>query len=215
MPSSRHAAYATTRWVLSLGVAVPMLVALGCGPSIGDVRVIDGMPHVYEGVEVWAPAWILAPQAHTTGVIAAVGMYGPTRYRETGRRRAADDGRAALSRSVWVRVQSVVQSWAEDGVSYFTGAGAGRDVVETISRHISDVPLPGAVEERAWTHPVSGMNYALISIGDEEAQDAVTPIVNRAARENQNSFVAQHTAEALRELDRLLDRGLTDTPEGD
>ena len=61
-----------------------------------------------------------------------------------------------------------------------------------------------------WTHPVSGMNYALVSIGGERVQEAVKPMVERVARENQGVFVERRVADAMRELDRAVQRGLTD-----
>ena len=201
-------------WASLCAIALTLL-AIGCGPGIGDPKFIDGIPHVYRGRvderDIWEPAWVDAPQAHATGDIAAVGMYGPTRYRETGRKRLIEAGVQQLGRAVSVRVRSAVQSLALDRAELFSGSDASSLFVKTMAEQTSDVKLTGVVVERTWQHPVTGMNYALVSVGGPNVQDAVKLVGRRVARENRDVFVPRRVDDALRELDRVIERGLTDT----
>jgi len=179
-----------------------LLSLIACGTPY--VKQIDGIPYEYDKHKVWVPLWIRFPQSLCQNEIAAVGVYGPTLYPEYGREKAIENGRNELSRSFSVRVQNIVKSWPIDHENYFTGAASSQKFREEISRQTTDVELTGAVVKQFWVHPVTKMNYALVAVSLNQAQQQAISTVRRIGSEQKRLFVRKRVNEAFKELDQIL-----------
>ena len=164
------------------------------------------MPHEYDRYGVWVPLWIRFPQGLSQNEIAAVGVYGPTRYPEYGREKAIENGRNELSRSFSVRVQNLIKTWTTDRESYFTSAASSQRFTEEITRQITDVELMGTLVKQYWVHPVTKMNYARVSVSLDQAQQQAISAVRRIGEIQKQLLLPEKVDEAFRELDRVLDK---------
>jgi hypothetical protein len=202
-----------SRW--GNGIILPLTHSLICiltlfclstcgGSSIGTVKRIGDIPHEYDKHGVWVPLWIRFPQSLSKAEIAAVGVYGPTRYPEYGREKAIENGRNELSRSFSVRVQNLVKDWAIDRESYFTSSASSQRFTEEITRQTTDVELSGTVVKAFWVHPVEKMNYALVSVSLDEAKQSAISTVRRIGETQGDLFIDETVDEAFEELDRVL-----------
>lgn len=181
-------------------------VFISCYTNTKEFKVIDGIPHELDKHGVWKPLWIRSPQILDADAISAVGVYGPTREPEFGREKAIKKARTELSRSFAVRVQNVVKSWAGGSENYFTGSASSQRFTEEITRQTTDVELTGAVMKQFWVHPVTKMNYVLVSVSLDQAQQQAISTVRRVGKVKKDLLVEDKVDEAFKELDEALKR---------
>ena len=184
------------------------LLATSCGVAIGTIKTIDGISYEYDQYGVWIPIWIRLPQSLNGNEVSAVGVYGPVRQPESGRKNAVKNGRTELARSISVRVQNTVKIWSREHENYFADTMSRKLFFEEISRLVTNVKLDGSIMKAFWTHPVTKMNYALVSIANEIVHKQLTSSFKHMHGRNGKLFANQQGSQIIQDLNHLFKQAI-------
>ena len=172
------------------------LLATSCGVAIGTIKTIDGISYEYDQYGVWIPIWIRLPQSLNGSEVSAVGVYGPVRQPESGRKNAV------------VRVQNTVKIWSREHENYFADTISRKLFFEEISRLVTNVKLDGSIMKAFWTHPVTKMNYALVSIANEIVHKQLTSSFKHMHGRNGRPFANQQGNQVIQDLNHLFKQAI-------
>jgi hypothetical protein len=156
--------------------------------------IIAGCAETKENIaapEVEVPDWVMKTPFEK-GKIYAVGVAGVTYYRSDAQKYAAREAREELSRTLNVRIQSVMVEWTTEKGTYVDKAS-----LQQVAKWATDVALTGSTILAYWydEHGVAGpksFTYALamLSLDPEiiefasHAQDAADPEAKEKVKQN-------------------------------
>lgn len=197
-------------FVIPILITIVLFGCIGGGPYVGQMKMRDGIPVIYDKNKTWVPAWVMGklPYSEQGGyrdVLQAVGMSAPMRNPELSRRRAISSGRAELARVLGLKVQNLIKEWTQEHTDYFDNSGDSSIVYyEEVGRQITNAELIGSQVEAIYEHPVTNITYALIGISRSEAIEQVMSHMKEIARRRKTAFVEGKVDDAMKELDDVL-----------
>ncbi|MFN3135485.1 MAG: LPP20 family lipoprotein [Candidatus Kryptonium sp.] len=180
---------------LILIFAVALFVA-GCGGAKERVAVPEA-----------APAWVNTPPT-AVDAIYAVGAANVGANPVLARNKAADAARQELGRIIQVKVKSLLDNFMQEHQEFINTQGTvtSEEFTRSVSRSVSQATLAGSQIVEYYYDKDNKIYYALAVLRKNDIVNEIMRSMNEAQRQKKTAFVEMKADEALKLLDKELEK---------
>jgi hypothetical protein len=181
---------------LILAVAVAILI-VGCGGPKERVAVPESS----------APAWVNTPPT-AVDAIYAVGAANVGANPVLARNKAADAARQELGRIIQTKVKSLLDNFMQEHQEFINNQGTitSEEFTRSVSRSVSQATLAGSQIVEFYYDKDNKIYYALAVLRKNDIVNEIMRTMNEAQRQKKTAFVEQKAEEALKILDKELEK---------
>lgn len=186
------------RYLFSLTLTLLVGFALvGCGGG-GERTAVPGPP---------APEWINNPPT-AVDAIYAVGAANVGANPVLARNKAADAARQELGRIIQVKVKSLLDNFMQEHQEFINNQGTvtSEEFTRSVSRSVSQATLAGSQIVEFYYDKDNKIYYALAVLRKNDIVNEIVRSMNEAQRQKKTAFVEQKAEEALKLLDKELEK---------
>lgn len=171
-------------------------VLIGCG---GGERSVSPGPK--------APEWVNNPPT-AVDAIYAVGAANVGANPVLARNKAADAARQELGRIIQVKVKSLLDNFMQEHQEFVNNQGTitSEEFTRSVSRSVSQATLAGSQIVEFYYDKDSKIYYALAVLRKNDIVNEIVKNINEAQRQKKTAFVEQKADEALKLLDKELEK---------
>lgn len=195
----------TERKILVAVAAVSSLLAAcsGGSPEIKKTPANQAILSEYEGAPDWVAKGCMVHFSNRKDVLCGVGGVSGTRNIPLARDAAVARGRTEIARSLQVMVESMLKDYQSTttGGDAFGQAANDEQLIENVSRQITDLSLSGTRLEDSWISQ-NGTLYALVTIDMEAFKGALSKMSQ--LDEQVRKAVEARAQKAFEDLDRQV-----------
>ncbi len=185
------------RYLASLTlILLVAFVLIGCG---GGERVAVPGPK--------APEWVNTPPT-AVDAIYAVGAANVGANPVLARNKAADAARQELGRIIQVKVKSLLDNFMQEHQEFVNNQGTitSEEFTRSVSRSVSQATLAGSQIVELYYDRDNKIYYALAVLRKNDIVNEIVRSMNEAQRQKKTAFVEQKAEEALKLLDKELEK---------
>ncbi len=181
---------------LILVVAVAIFI-VGCGGAKERVAVPESP----------APAWVNTPPT-AVDAIYAVGAANVGANPVLARNKAADAARQELGRIIQTKVKSLLDNFMQEHQEFINNQGTitSEEFTRSVSRSVSQATLAGSQIVEFYYDKDNKIYYALAVLRKNDIVNEIMRTMNEAQRQKKTAFVEQKAEEALKILDKELEK---------
>ncbi len=151
-----------------------------------------------------APEWVTGKLPGAPDAIYARGQGNMGANPVMARKRAEDDARQELGRTIESRVKNMMDQFVNDHQDFInTSNSASTSFSKSVSRSVSQATLVGSQIEEVWDDAGNKIIHALAII---RKTDLVNQIKAKAKDESPNALTEKKADEALKMLDKELEK---------
>jgi len=189
----------TMRYLASLILALAVAIFIaGCGGGPKERIAVPESP---------APAWVNTPPT-AVDAIYAVGAANVGANPVLARNKAADAARQELGRIIQTKVKSLLDNFMQEHQEFINNQGTitSEEFTRSVSRSVSQATLAGSQIVEFYYDKDNKIYYALAVLRKNDIVNEIMRSMNEAQRQKKTAFVEQKAEEALKILDKELEK---------